>query len=83
MGEDDVEAEETGSEEEPDVEVAELGGLLVELFPSSSSPSSLPSSSSLVLLRSSENVPASRCCSTVALGSVEFGEVTPNAQIKD
>lgn len=76
MEEDDVEAEEAGSEDE----VAELEGVLVELFPLPSPPSS---PSSPVLLRSSENIPASRCCSMSALGSVEFGDVTPKAQIKD
>ena len=46
-------------------------------------PWSSSSSSPLVsLLRSKVNDPASRCCSMCAEGSVEFGGVTPKAQIK-
>lgn len=70
----DEEAEELG------VEVADVGRLLLEVL-SSSSPSSSPPL--FVLLKSRENEPASRCCTMCADGSVEFGEVTPKAQIKD
>ena len=68
--------------EEPDVEIVDTRSVGVGLLSSSSSspPLSLPL---LTLLKSKENEPASRCCTMCTDGSVEFGEVTPNAQIRD